>query len=187
MKVEARKVVLRYRNLKEVRLNYYLMDIELLFSRQPFVQNVGGGGFAYIRPNMTRVVEAPADKQELSVELPEKFASANVMVEAVAAGIRKTQPYLANELNVLLTENYGHLLVTHIKTGKPLGKVYVKVYAKLNDGRDVFYKDGYTDLRGRFDYTSLNTSEINRVVKFSLLILSPEHGAVIREAQPPRQ
>jgi hypothetical protein len=55
-----------------------------------------------------------------------------------------------------MTENYGRLETRDSTTGKPLPKTYVKVYAKLNDGTVRFFKDGYTDLRGRFDYASLN-------------------------------
>ena len=32
-----------------------------------------------------------------------------------------------------------------------LAKVYVKVYAQVQDGAVKFYRDGYTALRGRFD------------------------------------
>jgi len=50
-----------------------------------------------------------------------------------------------------------------------------------------FYKDGYTDHRGRFDYASLNTDEIETVERFALLILSEAHGTVVREAAPPKR
>ena len=50
-----------------------------------------------------------------------------------------------------------------------------------------FYKDGYTDLRGRFDYVSLNTGELDTVTSFAILILNEKHGAIIREAKPPKQ
>jgi hypothetical protein len=66
-------------------------------------------------------------------------------------------------------------------------KVYVKVYGQMQDGSVQFYKDGYTDLRGRFDYTSLNTNELDYVNKFSLLILSEDFGAVVREAASPKR
>ena len=33
------------------------------------------------------------------------------------------------------------------------------MYARLNNGTVRFFKDGYTDLRGRFDYASLNAPE----------------------------
>ena len=43
------------------------------------------------------------------------------------------------------------------------------------------------DLRGRFDYSSLNTNELEIVQKFSLLVMSDDHGAVVREANPPKR
>jgi hypothetical protein len=61
--------------------------------------------------------------------------------------------------------------VTHSGTGQPLAKVYVKAYAQMQDGSVRFFKDGYTDLRGRFEYTSLSTNELDFAQKFSLLIL----------------
>jgi len=42
--------------------------------------------------------------------------------------------------------------VTDAASGKALAKVYVKSYVRTADGEVKFYKDGYTDLRGRFDY-----------------------------------
>ena len=41
---------------------------------------------------------------------------------------------------------------------RAVSKAYVKVYARLKNGTVRFFKDGYTDLRGRFDYASLNGS-----------------------------
>ena len=70
---------------------------------------------------------------------------------------------------------------------KALPKTYVKVYGKLANGQVRFYKDGYTDLRGRFDYVSLNTGELDTVTSFAILILNEKHGAIIREAKPPKQ
>ncbi len=63
--------------------------------------------------------------------------------------------------------------------------MYVKVYARHGGGDVRFYKDGYTDLRGRFDFASLSTPDLTTAERFAVLILSPEHGAVIREAGPP--
>jgi hypothetical protein len=50
----------------------------------------------------------------------------------------------------------------------------------------VFWKDGYSDMRGRFDYASLSTRSVSSVEKFSLLIMSEEGGAVVRSASPPK-
>jgi len=48
-----------------------------------------------------------------------------------------------------------------------------------------FFKDGYTDHRGRFDYVSLSTDALSNAVKFALLIMSETFGAVVLEATPP--
>jgi len=184
LKIEGRKLVLTYQNLAACRLNYYVMDLELLFSRNPFVQDLAGQ-FAVVRPNASQTVDLPRDKQTLTLDLPAEFRDRNVMVEATAGAITRAQPYYPHALGVQLVENYGHLRVTHAEKGTPLAGVYVKVYARLQDGTVRFYKDGYTDLRGRFDYAALNTGELLAVEKFSILILSEEHGALIREAAPP--
>jgi hypothetical protein len=57
----------------------------------------------------------------------------------------------------------------------------------MKDGTSRFYKDGYTDLRGRFDYTSLSTNDLDNVNKFSILVMSDELGATVREAIPPKR
>jgi len=185
-RVEARTVALNYQNLTAVNVNYYLMDLELLFSRNPFVQQESQR-FSQIRPNLTERIELPADQASLTFELPEALLTANVLVEVATPGLSKSQAYYANSLDVQLTANYGQLRVTTANPGKPLPRVYVKVYARMKDGNVRFYKDGYTDLRGRFDYASLSTNELDFVDRFSLLIMSDEHGAVVREAGPPKQ
>ncbi|MDB4357914.1 hypothetical protein N9Z22_00810 [bacterium] len=80
----------------------------------------------------------------------------------------------------------GLLTVRHEKTGKPLPKVYVKVYADTADGVK-FFKDGYTDLRGKFDYASVSSTGLGEVRKFSVLVMSEEHGATVLEASIPQR
>ena len=186
MQVEAGQIRLDTRNLKSCTLNFYPMDIELLFSRSPFLQE-GAAQFSYIRPVLSRAVEIPAGKDGLAVDLPAEFKAKNVMVEALAAGVRKTQAYYSNTLKVQMVESYGQLVVTHAETGKPVPGTYIKVYAKMGDGTVKFFKDGYTDLRGRFDYASLNTNELENTARLAVLVLSDTFGAVVREAPPPKR
>lgn len=82
-------------------------------------------------------------------------------------------------------ENNGQLQVSKSTTRKPMAKTYVKVYARMADGSEQFHKDGYTDLRGRFDYVSQSNSTLDGIQIFSILILSEDCGAVIRQAKPP--
>ena len=151
------------------------------------------GQFAFVRPNGVLGVvlpPLPAGKVgEARVPLPAEFAGTNVMVEATspAASIRRAVPYFANRLGVAVAESYGRLKVTHAGTGAPLPRTYVKVYYRTREGETgTFYKDGYTDLRGMFDYTALSTDELSRTQRFALLIVSDAHGSTITTAAPPR-
>ena len=183
--VENREIVIRYQNVKSCLVNFYLMDVELLFSRNPFVKDVSGQ-FAIIHPNESMVVDLPADRESFSLDLPARFRDSNVMIEITAGAETKARPYYPHSMSIQVVENYGHLRIGHAATGKPLPQVYIKVYARMKGGEEKFYKDGYTDLRGRFDYTSLNTDEIQHVERFAVLVMSEKNGAVVREAAPPK-
>jgi len=207
-KVEKQTISLNWKNLSEVTLNYYLMDPEFSFSSNPFVSQ-DAGRFSIIKPNKTATQTLPKDATKLDVPLPGEFTKANVLVEVIGAGKRQTQAYHANTLKLTLTETYGRLETRDVTTDKPLPKAYVKVYAKLNNGTVRFFKDGYTDLRGRFDYASLNApenaaapsgaempangldypmlkpAELNNVSKLAVLVLSDTHGATVKEVDPP--
>ncbi len=184
--LKDKNIAISHRNISQFRIHYYLMDIELLFSRSPFVQK-HSNQFAFIQPNLVQLVKATKKGNVTTLSLPKRFHNSNVMVEISAAGLQRARAYFSNSLNVQISENYGQLRVASASPDKVLPKVYVKVYAKLNNGSVIFYKDGYTDLRGRFDYSSLSTNTLNQVKRFSLLILSPKYGAVVREAAPPKQ
>ena len=184
--VNAQGVNLTFQNVDVVRVNYYLMDVELLFSTSPFVQRAGAQ-FATIKPNGTELVKLPPARNKHVFPLPAEFEGRNVLVEVTAAGKTRAVPHFATTMTVNLSENYGQLQVTETAGGKAVGKVYVKVYAKLADGSVKFHKDGYTDLRGRFDYSSVNTPERQAIERFAILVLSDDRGAMIRDVAPPQR
>jgi len=186
LEVDNKEVAIDFQNVETLTVNYYLMDIELLFSRNPFVQQYGSR-FSNIRPNLTNTVELPADQSTVTFELPGDLHNNNVLVEVVGRGMKKTAAYYSNSLSLQVIANYGQVKVTDSESGKGLPRVYVKAYARMSNGEVKFYKDGYTDLRGRFDYASLNTNELENVERFSLLILSDTHGATVEEALPPQR
>lgn len=62
------------------------------------------------------------------------------------------------------------------QSGKYLSKIYVKTFAKEKSGKVIFYKDGYTDLRGRFDYASLNPESLKNVDRFAIFVMSDDLG-----------
>ncbi|HRF00117.1 MAG TPA: hypothetical protein PLI18_06345 [Pirellulaceae bacterium] len=184
--VADRKIDLSWRNLESVTIRFYRMDVELLFSRNPFVQ-AEAGRFSHIRPNETLEVTLPAGETNRTIELPESLRTANVLVEVTGGSESRAQAYYAHALDVQLQDEFGQLQVRLATDRKPLSRTYVKVYARMNDGSIRFYKDGYTDLRGRFDYASLSTDALDSVERFSILVLHDEHGALVRETAPPKR
>lgn len=180
------KIVVHSQNVQKLIANFYEMDIELLFSRSPFSQD-NLDGFSVIRPNASTTFELNGDEPSQTFELPDSMKNKNVLIELVAGDQVKSKPYFANQFNLQIVENYGQLKVALKETGKPLPKAYVKVYALAQDGSIRFHKDGYTDLRGRFDYVSQSNNPLDDVARYAVLVLHPEYGAVVRQAAPPAE
>lgn len=182
------KLVLRHRNLEQVDINYYLMDVELLFSRNPFAQQ-DGGRLNSIEPNFASKLEfaKSATPKDLNVTLPENLKNKNVVIEVVGGGITRNLVIYANSLIVNMSPNMGRMQVLTKQGLKPLEGAYVKVYGRDASGAAKFYKDGYTDLRGQFDYVGLSTNDLDNTQRFSLLVLHPEHGTIVRETDPPKR
>ena len=107
-----------------------------------------------------------------------------MLVEVSGGGKSRAIPYYSGSMKVMMRENFGQVAVTDA-AGKPLSKVYVKVYARTADGRVKFHKDGYTDIRGRFDYASVSTPEPVPVQRYGVLVLSETLGARLAHASVP--
>lgn len=55
----------------------------------------------------------------------------------------------------------------------------MKCFAKYKNGELKFYKDGYTDLRGKFDYLSLHadsSTSSSDIEKLAIFIMSDSLG-----------
>eukprot|EP01111_Echinosteliopsis_oligospora_P017285 TRINITY_DN7432_c0_g1_i2.p2 TRINITY_DN7432_c0_g1~~TRINITY_DN7432_c0_g1_i2.p2 ORF type:complete len:117 (-),score=27.38 TRINITY_DN7432_c0_g1_i2:501-851(-) len=59
--VSAKQITVEYHNIQKATVNYYLMDIELLFSSNPFVRH-SLDRFSYVAPNQSDVLNLPAGK-----------------------------------------------------------------------------------------------------------------------------
>jgi hypothetical protein len=138
-----------------------------------------------VQPNLAEQKQLTKDGTQLAFELPAQFQQKNVLVEVRAAGLVRSRQFFANALSVRFLESYGQVAVTDPQGDKPLPKTYVKVFAKLPNGTVRFHKDGYTDLRGRFDYASLSDDPNAGADRYAVLVLDDRRGAVIREIAPP--
>ena len=181
--LEAKNLTLRTRNLAQCEVRYYELDVEFAFSAMPFAgQN--GATAAFVQPNLRETKDLPKGG-ELTFELPARFHQKNVLVEVRGGGLLRAQTFFANALAVRFLETHGQVAVSEPGTNAPLPKTYVKVFARLPNGEVRFHKDGYTDLRGRFDYASLSDDPNADATRYAVLVLHEQKGAVIREMAPP--
>lgn len=182
--IEDGRVVVDYERIGEIEVRYHRMDIEFLFSNSPFVRG-DEGAFGLVQPNLSERIALGADGARHTFDLPAGFEAANVIVEVRGAGLAKRATYFAGDLVVQGMERYGQVKIIDGGTRKALPKTYVKVYAKLANGQVRFHKDGYTDLRGRFDYVSLSGVEGPEVERYAVLVMNEGAGAKIEELSPP--
>jgi len=106
--VESKKIDIRYQNMRSCTVNFYGMDLELLFSTSPFLSE-GDSKFLFVSPNFSLNVDLPEGVSSMIVDLPKQFHNANVFVEVVGQGhgVSRVQPYYSHSLSVQVIENYG--------------------------------------------------------------------------------
>lgn len=119
------------------------------------------------------------------MRLDENLARQTLMVEVIVGPARATSLYFGGSITAYVSEGFGQVQVSNTADGTVVAGAYVKVYARHGDGTVKFYKDGYTDLRGRFDFVSLSTDDLTSTQRLAILVIDPELGATIREAAPP--
>jgi len=175
---------IKYRNISEIMINFYITDLEVLFSAHPFQET--NTSYKLILPNEHIKLELNPNHKEIIVELPMVLKDNNTIIEVVTDTLEVVQLFNDNELDVQLAEDEGELRVLHKETGDPIQRAYCKVYAQsLATGQEEFFKDGYTDVRGRFDYRTLSTDQIRNTKRLAILVATEEYGSVIKECDIP--
>lgn len=114
---------------------------------------------------------------ETTIELPEALRKGNVLVAAESGNARILKVLDSRAIELRHQPQTRSVQVLDAATGKPLVKTYIKVYAETQSGEIVFHKDGYTDLRGKFDYLSHTAIDPATVKRLALLASHPEKGA----------
>jgi len=188
MRIDSHSLKLQYNSrVSSCTVHLYVMDIELLFSTSPFLSDSAQSRqLLFVSPNHTMQVNLPAAQTKLDVELPPSCRNSNLFVELSAKGLpTKVEPYFANSLDVHILDAKGQVKVNSKRTNRPVVQCYIKVYARYRSGQIHFYKDGYTDIRGLFDYSVLANTQLSNVTAFAILVLSDTDGALLKETHPP--
>jgi hypothetical protein len=173
---------LSHRNLQSAVIALRPVDLELLFSKTPFVL-ADLTKMAFTTPLRSIDIELNDAKTEYAI--PKELEKQTLLVEVTSGGLTETTLYTGGGLQTSIAESFGQLQVVDALQ-HPVSTAYVKVYSRLKDGRVVFYKDGYTDLRGRFDYATVSNDQLAQSQRFAILVLHPELGASTHEVAPPK-
>ena len=175
-------IVVTARNLASCTLKAYPVDVEIAFSKDPFgPDGAASGGILGMRPAWTEEV-ALADAKETRVTLPNDLRRSNLMLVASGADGRAEErlALTPGSLDVQVAREARQLRVRRTD-GRPLAGAYVKVYARDASGRETkFHKDGYTDLRGAFDYESVSTDTDFRPAEFAVFVQGAEGVRTLR-------
>ena len=184
-------LVITYQNVSEVKLSYFEIDLEVLFSTDPslILSNSRELKTALI-PNRIETIILPKNPNETGpkkqmIPFPEYLKSNDLLVRAESEKGSFTLRWFTQSLKVIPIESYGQIKVCN-KENEFIPKCYVKCLSK-NKGENLyqFYKDGYTDLRGNFDYFSLNASKADTIEEFALFVISPKSGTALLKMKPP--
>ena len=190
---EGGKIKLVYELVNAVDINYYPIDIEFLFTSNPlFAANNKQSAyyqqvidkFSYIKPSFTESIDLPKEKNTFEKAIGDNFNNTNVMIEARSGQLVEYLPHFAHSFRVTFAKKQGKLRVTD-SNNEAIPIAYVKVYMVVLSAFS-FHKDGYTDLRGVFDYYTLPASPTLRTAtSFAILIISQTHGSVIHVVPSP--
>lgn len=185
--VDGAAIKVSFKNQARVHLEYYPIDLEVLFSQDPFEDSLDSS-LTSVLPFLveSHALERSADFQSKALSIPSSLTAQNLLVRVVD-DLRqsKTVKYVPFKLDSSLNERYGVLKLTDPETGRPVPKVYVKCFCRNSAGAVQFYKDGYTDLRGSFDFAAVSSNNADTAEGFRLLATAPEFGSKVFSAKPP--
>lgn len=185
-RLDVDMLIVKARNVKKAIIRAYPTDLEVMFSKDPFGGAMVKASSSFLKPAWTEEI-ALNENGTASVVLPEQLKGVNVIVEAKDAEGRAyaSETMLSGALDVQVAKEYGELRVRDA-AGNAIPAAYVKVYARDANGEQVkFYKDGYTDLRGAFDYAGVSTDSDFRPKEFAILVFHDTKGAKVLRAPHP--
>jgi len=208
-KKEQRTLDISFRNVSACVFRYYAVDLELLFSAAPFSleRDIGADKISLQSPNESVRVSLPKESSAAPdkkmkptdgnvhhyVELPEKYRGRNSIIECVAVDEEGTEVRAVHAINdnsfavQFDRENaLGQCRVVYNNKKdkdtfkKPITGAYCKVYSRdAVSGEHSFFKDGYTDIRGRFAYRALSTDQLQRADALAMFVRTPNDGATV--------
>lgn len=177
---DDRTITISYKNVDSVEINFYQTDVELQFSTAPFRQE--SNAFNFVAPTDSVVADLDPTERSATIDLPTSLHDKSSVVEVIGGGMTVSRANYDNSLKIEISQKLRQIRVFNSTTNAAIAKAYVKVYCQTPDAPDGrFLKDGYTDLRGRFDYATVSTDEMKFVTALAILVLTDSAGSDVLE------
>ncbi len=186
VRVEGDSLRIDHRRTRNATLRFYGVDLELLFSKAPFVRE-DLQRMAMVRPMRSEEIKFDGSTGVGRFDLDDNLRRQTLLVEVVSGASRSTTLYYGGDITTYVSESFGQLQTTDAQSHRPISTAYVKVYAKNGDGSVRFHKDGYTDSRGRFDYASVSAADAQGAARYAILVISEEKGATLHDVAAPNR
>lgn len=123
MELEGTKLNITYQNIREITVLFYKVDLEILFSRNPFLSQTRDE-FGFIKPSHSHrvIINNGGDLTKVDYQIPPDLVNSNVFIQLRTENRILSTTYFSTSLRVQIIENYGQVKVTDSED-KPLKQV----------------------------------------------------------------
>ena len=189
VKIDDDRLLIASLNIDDVQVSLYPINLEILFSEQP--ADLLGDGLIQapvVKPTYTKKL-ALNGKEELIYRIPNEWRNKSVIITVNGGGQSQVKTYSPQHFIQQVFPQKGLLRLRDFKPeANPISGAYVKVYAEMKSGKVKFYKDGYTDHQGMFDYVNANPApDLSQIKKLRLLTITQKYGSTMSLVRPPAQ
>lgn len=184
VEMKNKRIKVDHENIESIEIKYYIIDPEILFSRAPFITQ-DSNDFAFVKPSQVATATLNSTLKSEFIDLEKDLLNENMIIEVSGNGKQEFLRYFSTSLKVVINETYGELKVTDNKDVS-LSHVYVKVFSRTKTGQVNFFRDGYTDLNGKYEYSQINSKNLSDIEKFAIFVTHDEHGSSTKECSPPQ-
>eukprot|EP00330_Aristerostoma_sp_ATCC50986_P006972 CAMPEP_0114578018 /NCGR_PEP_ID=MMETSP0125-20121206/2609_1 /TAXON_ID=485358 ORGANISM="Aristerostoma sp., Strain ATCC 50986" /NCGR_SAMPLE_ID=MMETSP0125 /ASSEMBLY_ACC=CAM_ASM_000245 /LENGTH=173 /DNA_ID=CAMNT_0001767771 /DNA_START=680 /DNA_END=1202 /DNA_ORIENTATION=- len=170
-------MIIHYSNVAYLKIRYFAIDLKFASLDK----------FKSISPKRQQSLKLDPKINDISVPIEPEYRGQTCLIELFDPSTQAscTVKHVNCDLLTNVYSEIGNIEVRDARNDRLVAGVYVKTFVKQRDSTIEFYKDGYTDISGRFDYASISVDKLKNAEEFSIFISHEKLGFKILKASPP--
>lgn len=80
---QTKTIIIDYINVEKVKINYYLIDLEIMFSKTPFISS-DTQDFSFVQPFLTEELAIDSNQTTFKFPITAELATRNLIIEVAA-------------------------------------------------------------------------------------------------------